>query len=563
MNKNISNNTNQNISANMNQNISNNVNQQISKNMNQNTSNNMTQNIIDNTNQNISDNMNQNTSKNINQNIISNMNSKTIQKNLLSNKENTQEIIGNGILNEENKRFNEDEKYNTLEECCMEKENLFQRNNSFYEEIFNYKYQEINIISFSIISPTKEANETNQENKNPQINFKEYKLNNESLTKDNSNKNTDDTIKNSDNIIDYEDCEDSEDSNYFMNKKIKRDIPNEEEVYNEVFCQKRELSDESSDNEESLLFCNTRNNIQEIHINIPDKIIVEPFYFDYYKDNYHLFQNYNFSEPNFMSLEIIMFNHKPMFNNLCKKPYKIFENINEIKYIAKKGKFTKKLSNFLNRKKNNENIEKNVENEKLDESLQKIYNDIFEKNIIYRPDDMSRRIKVFVLKKIINYFNSIENRKNEIQILDYQLINEQLNRNFNLIYFDQHLYSILSNKSNKEKEIKNYEIIKKIIDSYNDKKEKSDDIEFLCLKFIDCFDIFRYNKKYRNINFDEEIEKFLFKTYNELKVNLDIEEKKNEDFIKKDYILYLVVLIYNLEKYFCNKQPRSFRNKKK
>ena len=119
---------------------------------------------------------------------------------------------------------------------------------------------------------------------------------------------------------------------------------------------------------------------------------------------------------------------------------------------------------------------------------------------------MARKIKIFTLEKIINYFNSIENGINEIKKLDYHQINEQMKRDFNLVYFDQYLYSIFSNESSSEND--NFKIIKRIIDSFNEKKEEKLCLRFLCLKYIDCFDIIRYNTRYKDINFDEELENF-------------------------------------------------------
>ena len=156
-----------------------------------------------------------------------------------------------------------------------------------------------------------------------------------------------------------------------------------------------------------------------------------------------------------------------MIENLCKA--KIFKKINEIKSIGKNGKNFNYLLNILKGKKNDKNeYKENIENEKLDIRLEEIYNKIFKKRF-YMPDDMSTKIKVFLLQEIINYFNSIENGKYEIKKLDYHLINEQVNRDFNLIYFTQYLFSILSNRSKYKND--NYKIIKEIIDLYNEKKK--------------------------------------------------------------------------------------------
>ena len=75
-------------------------------------------------------------------------------------------------------------------------------------------------------------------------------------------------------------------------------------------------------------------------------------------------------------------------------------------------------------------------------------------------------------------------------------------------------------------------------------------------------DIIRYNKKDKIINFDGKLENFIIKEYYKLKLNLEITiEKEDEEFIKKDYICSILLLIYNLERFYYLRPPRSFRKK--
>ena len=534
------------ISDKMNQNIGDKMKNTINLNMKNTIKANINNNIRKNKKNSIKDNMNNN--------INDNMNSEEIKNNCLFNNENIQNNLGNSMSNEENQSFCG---FNTFDRLDEEyRGNNMEMNNPLYKEILDYKNKIVYLESFSISSSTKKENEKSKENKSNNIFVqkipKEYEFKSNIYNKSTSNTINTISINNSNNMSDYED------DYSFINKKRKREI-SEEDKYNEVFrpTQINELDDKSSDIEESLYLIKERKNILEI--NIPDKIDLSQYNYNIYKDKNHLFQNYKFNKPSFISFGKIISNNKSMIENLCGFN-KIFKNVNEIKKKKKNGKFYNHLLNILNEENPENEIKENIENEKLDERLQEKYNIIFEKNL-YRPDNMARKIKIFTLEKIINYFNSIENGINEIKKLDYHQINEHMKRDFNLVYFDQYLYSILSNESNSEND--NYKIIKRIIDSFNEKKEEKFCLRFLCLKYIDCFDIIRYNTRYKDINFDEDLENFLIEIYRSLKFDLGIEiEKEYEEFIKKDYICSLLLLIYNLEWFFYLKSPRDFRNKK-
>ena len=500
------------------------------------------------------DNLKENELKKNKEESINNSNKDTNYTNYIDNLKEKELMINN---EESINNSNMDINYLYNIESFKEKELML--NN---EESINNSNMDINYINNIESFKEKELMLNNEEsinNSNMNINY----INNiESFKEKELMKNNEESINNkymninyTNNIYIFNNTTYLEDKNSFLNKKSKSAF---EKAFKEIFQSNKEVVDESSDSEESRFYIKPKKNIEDIHINIPNNISLNVYNFDIYIEKQNLNEVLKHKEPSFISLKEIIHNYKPMIENLCKA--KIFKKINEIKSIGKNGKNFNYLLNILKGKKNDKNeYKENIENEKLDKRLEEIYNKIFEKRF-YMPDDMSTKIKVFLLQEIINYFNSIENGKYEIKKLDYYLINEQVNRDFNLKYFTQYLFSILSNRSKYKND--NYKIIKEIIDLYNEKKEETPYIRFLCLKIIDCLDIIRYNKKDEIIDFDGKLENFIIKEYNKLKLNLEITiEKEDEEFIKKDYICSILLLIYNLERFYYLRPPRSIRKK--
>lgn len=162
-------------------------------------------------------------------------------------------------------------------------------------------------------------------------------------------------------------------------------------------------------------------------------------------------------------------------------------------------------------------------------------------------DEISKRIKTSFFTSIIGIINSFDDlRDNQIKPLDKEIIYNESNSLFNLLLFNQRIFSIFGNKSNLAD---NEEIIRRIIDEYNKNKEHCSLIEFLNLTMQYCFDIFLYMKEDPKNYFKTKIDECLFKIYQELHY-FDEEEEK------KDYIASFVILAYNLPRYFLVKPTR-------
>ena len=69
---------------------------------------------------------------------------------------------------------------------------------------------------------------------------------------------------------------------------------------------------------------------------------------------------------------------------------------------------------------------------------------------------------------------------------------ENIGKKFNLILLDQQLYAILSNETNENTDISNFDVIKDIINEYNENKVRTPLIDHLCLTFRESLDILTY-----------------------------------------------------------------------
>ena len=274
--------------------------------------------------------------------------------------------------------------------------------------------------------------------------------------------------------------------------------------------------------------------------------------------------NRPFEEPPLINLKNILDdkNNKSMIEKLGKQINICFDNDNLLK--IENGIIFKNLLNYLTKsKKKNGDVE----------MIRK-----------FMPDKMSIKIKTFLLKQIVDDINSFEEMKNnKIIVLNAELINKEIKGDFNYFYFSQHIYSIISNESKYKNN--NYEIIENILKTEKD----SELVKHLKFKIKDYLDIIRYKKTDKTDKIDDsykekKLEDFLIFEYNNFEKNIkrnnevkDINyfinllyEKKDfkkdkiiilED-IKKDYICSLLLLTFNLERFFYLRKPRGFKKKK-
>ena len=218
-------------------------------------------------------------------------------------------------------------------------------------------------------------------------------------------------------------------------------------------------------------------------------------------------------------------------------------------------------------KEQNKKNKGNKENKESEESEEKEEKKVNEKRM-FMIDLMIKKLKTAASNFILNRFNFYKGKEiKDLKEVNYDLINLPIKSDFNLEYFNQHLYSILSNET-KYKNYKNhnYLVIKEIIDSYNKNKEYLLLVKILNEKFIDNLDYFRYNKEDEAGNFNEKLIEFLIKEYKEFdpkKLGLEQKYEKNGILIQKDYICSLLFLCFNLERAFYLKKPRNFKENKK
>ena len=343
----------------------------------------------------------------------------------------------------------------------------------------------------------------------------------------------------------------------------------------------KNLQDKSINNKKNIIINNkinignnNTNNINlNININTSDKSILNIFNYDNYKHIYYdLLKDYKFEEPPFIDLKKIINdpNNKSMIENLGKEIGIDFKNEKDLAEIEK-GLIFQNLSNFLNKIKNE-----------------------YKDNIIYKHqirkfmiDEMSNKLKTFLLKVIIEHINSFgEMGNNEIKVLNLDKINNKIKCDFNFVYFHQYTYSILANETKSKKyKNNNQEIIENKLKTYNEKGDYSELIEHLHFTVKDYWDMIRHLKSDKTNELNEKLEQYLINEYKHFEdvkkkgkgldyfinllreKNLFNSKQKNEneikDCIKKDYICSLLLLTYNLERFFFLRISRGFKKPKK
>ena len=328
-------------------------------------------------------------------------------------------------------------------------------------------------------------------------------------------------------------------------------------------------SQDKNYNHNNNIFINNNWNIEKSNNNnineqISEKNELKSFNYYTYKDEYQTnYINYPFKEPPFINLEHILDDskNKPMIKNLGKIGILIKkENLQKIN----EGIIFKNLSNFL---------------EDNEDSIVEQYN--YNSIIIRRfmPDEMSTKIKTFLLKQIIDHINSFEEMKGrQILVPKAELINKKIKADFNYIYMEQNIYSIISNEPKNVEN--NYKIVRELLQKNNKKEKKSKLLEYLNLEVKDYLDIIRYKSKKNNITSKiKKLDSFLIsekkkfrnipkreKEVKDLNYFIKLCEKKygyGEKEILEDYICSLLLLTFNLERFFYLRISRGFKQETK
>ena len=264
-----------------------------------------------------------------------------------------------------------------------------------------------------------------------------------------------------------------------------------------------------------------------------------PFNYDTFKKNYNkedIDRSEPKGEPEFIDMDTIIKSKLEQIKRLWTRKNPIFKDKNDLNNTN--GNIYRYLLSFL--KKEKENIQ-------LIRSRQ--------------PDEMSQKIKSFVLEEIINSTNKFDEFQNyKLDKIDKHKVYEPTKRDFQLSLLEKEIYLIISNDVNLNCNPKyNYNKINEIITS-----RKNDELQaHLKLTFQDCLDIITYKKVYddeKSDKFDKKLIEFLYKVYGEIKINDN--EKDKEEEIKKDYIVAMLLLAYNFKRLFFIKESRDFRSDK-
>lgn len=264
-----------------------------------------------------------------------------------------------------------------------------------------------------------------------------------------------------------------------------------------------------------------------------------PFNYDTFKKNYNkedIDRSEPKGEPEFIDMDTIIKSKLEQIKRLWTGKNPIFKDKNDLNNTN--GNIYRYLLSFL--KKEKENIQ-------LIRSRQ--------------PDEMSQKIKSFVLDEILNSTNKFDEFNNyKLDKIDKHKVYEPTKRDFQLSLLEKEIYLIISNDVNLNCNPKyNYNKINEIITS-----RKNDELQaHLKLTFQDCLDIITYKKVYddeKSDKFDKKLIEFLYKVFDEIKIDKD--EKDKEEEIKKDYIAAMLLLAYNFKRLFFIKESRDFRSDK-
>ena len=340
---------------------------------------------------------------------------------------------------------------------------------------------------------------------------------------------------------------DSDFSFFNNNKSFRNENKNQEDINNlgnnlllpinnfsnNINSNKRTIFDiAKSPRDITVQITNNNGNLYIFNSNIHEKIELSVFNYEVFKKNYKDIQKKILNtEPQFFSIETIKRNYdlSRLWSGFSPS---IFMDEDDFDNTIKNGVIYGNLFNILN--KNKAKIE-------LDRAKE--------------PDEMSQKLKTFLLQQILNSTNSYEEfLNNKLEKINKKLIYQPIKADFLLFLLGQKIYSLISNDIKSSNVKCNYEKIKKIINEYNEKGKHLPLIEHLCLTLEDCLDIFVYKREDINNIFENKLIEFLNKVHKDLKYE--------EDSVKKDYIAAMILLAYNFKRLFYLKQRRLFRKKK-
>lgn len=173
--------------------------------------------------------------------------------------------------------------------------------------------------------------------------------------------------------------------------------------------------------------------------------------------------------------------------------------------------------------------------------------------------EMARKIITKILNSILDATNKYKNPQCiKISKLKKETLYRHIQADFILEFFEQQIFSILSNDSSDTNRISNYEKMQILLNysvpkNYYEKKTLL--YNHLNLTVHDCINIFRYEKEERN--FDFKLTDFLVEEFN-------AQNKKKNQFLLKDYIASLILLTFNIELFFfLRKKNEDQKNKEK
>jgi hypothetical protein len=280
------------------------------------------------------------------------------------------------------------------------------------------------------------------------------------------------------------------------------------------------------------------NHVNQNSMNIPD-------YIKLYTFNKNYFDQLNYANENEKKSRDVTIKRISQISQEYEDKFKLlYENnifkIDDLNKIENIGKIYKNTFDVMNGEKNNLIIKQ------------------------FFPDNIITRFKTFVKnsnKDAINSFDEIKYNISSLKTGDKIL--ENIGKGFNLIYLEQPLYSVLSNESNENEINSNYKKIEDIINKYNQNKQITPLIEYLCLTVKDSIEILTYKKEDKYNKYKIKIFDYAAKEYEKFKIDEKKAQEFGEDleFLKKDYIASLILLAYNFEEYFARKKGRTTSKK--
>lgn len=286
-------------------------------------------------------------------------------------------------------------------------------------------------------------------------------------------------------------------------------------------------------------------------------------------DNNKQFQKQNVENDSNNKNKIIVFNIETYTEIKIEKEEPPFISVEEILKILKE-KSVLKYYLELNTKDSNIITNEDLFNNNIQNTTKKIFNITSKKIRKFCNDEIILKIKSNINKSIIVFINllieeknksltskKVSPEKNMLSPIKYDLISRPLTRNFNLELLDTPLFKILSNDTNYNYPKNNFDIINNIMNSEDNNYQNLKSA--LKLTWKDYLNIFRYNNS--ELKADENLLKIIDEKFNKVDAFIDnLKNIKKEE--KNDYIISILLNLFNYERFFINRQTRKPTNKK-